>query len=370
VDWADGLFRRMAVARLPGSAAVREVEDLIAERLTTTGYRVERQSFRTSPARLRAVGVVGAGIGWCALAFFPLLILPFPGYIVTATGAAALAMVALAGVGVARRRPADPETVTANNIVATRSANPVCWLVAHSDSKAQRLSLQGRVVAFAALGLGAAGMAVCVIARLAGPLPVGVVAPWILLALAGGGAMSVSWSAGDSPGAVDNASGVIAVLVAAELARDGLDVGVLITGAEEYGMEGARAWTAAGSARGAVFVNFDGLDDRGAFNLMRHEPAGGEASPAAVSATGVFDAVAAAIQEGGHPLRPSRLPLGIFVDGSVLARAGMVGVTVSRGDWHTLGVVHTARDTADRTGTESAVEAGRMVHAALGELLG
>jgi Zn-dependent M28 family amino/carboxypeptidase len=182
--------------------------------------------------------------------------------------------------------------------------------------------------------------------------------------------MSVSWSAGDSPGAVDNASGIIAVLVAAELAREGLDVGVLITGAEEYGMEGARAWTAATARRGAVFVNFDGLDDRGAFNLMRHEPAGDEASPEAVSATAVFDTVAAALHDHGHPLRRSRLPLGIFVDGSVLARAGMVGVTVSRGDWHTLGVVHTPRDTADRTGTQSAVEAGRLVHQALGKLLG
>ena len=369
MDWADALFHRMAVPRLPGSAAVREVEDLIADRLTTTGYHVERQAFRTSPARLRAVGVVGAGLGWCALALFPLLVLPFPGYVVAATGTAALTMVALVGVGVAQRRPADPATVVANNIVATRSANPVCWLVAHSDSKAQRLSLRGRVVAFAALGLGTAGMAVCVIARVAGPMHVGVVAPWILLALAGGAAMSVSWSAGDSPGAVDNASGIIAVLVAAELARDGLDVGVLITGAEEYGMEGARAWTATAGPQG-VFVNFDGLDDRGAFNLMRHKPAGGGAPPGTVSATAVFDTVAAALHDHGHALRRSRLPLGIFVDGSVLAGAGMAGVTVSRGDWHTLGVVHTPRDTADRTGTRSAVEAGRLVHQALGKLFG
>lgn len=359
----------MAVPRLPGSAAVREVEDLIADRLTRTGYRVERQPFRTSPARLRAVGVVGAGVGWCALALFPLFILPFPGYLVAATGAAALATVALAGVGVARRRPAAPAGVGAHNIVATRSAHPVCWLVAHSDSKGQRVSLRGRVVAFAVLGLGVAGMAVCVIVRVGGPLPVGVVAPWILLALAGGGAMALSWSAGDSPGAVDNASGIIAVLVAAELARDGLDVGVLITGAEEYGMEGARAWTAAGGVRGTVFVNFDGLDERGAFNLMRHDPPAGRTAPGAVSAAAVFDAVAAALEASGHPLRRSRLPLGIFVDGSVLARAGMVGVTVSRGDWQTLSVVHTGRDTADRTGTRSAVEAGRLVHQALDALL-
>jgi hypothetical protein len=370
VDWADGLFRRLAVPRLPGSEAVGEIEDLIAERLTKTGYDVERQPFRASPARLRAVGVVGAGLGWCALALFPLLILPFPGLVVTATGAAALTMVALVGVGVARRSPADPNTVSANNIVGTRSAAPVCWLVAHSDSKAQKLSLRGRVVAFAALGLGTVGMTVCVLVRAAGPLPVGVVAPWLLLALAGGAAMSVSWSAGDSPGAVDNASGIIAVLVAAELARDGLDIGVLITGAEEYGMEGARAWTAAAGERGAAFVNFDGLDDRGAFNLMRHEPAGGGRTAGAVSAGAVFDAVAAALDTSGHPLRRSRLPLGIFVDGSVLAGAGMVGVTVSRGDWQTLGVVHTERDTADRTGVDSAVAAGRLVHQALGELLG
>jgi hypothetical protein len=369
VDWSDGLFRRVAVPRLPGSEAVRAVEDLIVDRLVATGYRVERQAFRTSVARLRAVGVVGAGLGWCALAFFPLLVLPFPGYVVAATGAAALAMVALVAVGVARRRPSETQAVAANNIIATRSATPACWLVAHSDSKAQRLSLRGRVVALAALGVGTVGLVVCLIIRVAGPLPDGAVAPWILFTLAGGAAMAVSWSAGDSPGAVDNASGIIAVLVAAELARDGLDVGVLITGAEEYGMEGARAWTAAAGPQG-VFVNFDGLDDRGAFNLMRHKPAGGGAPPGTVSATAVFDTVAAAIHDHGHALRRSRLPLGIFVDGSVLAGAGMAGVTVSRGDWHTLGVVHTPRDTADRTGTRSAVEAGRLVHQALGKLFG
>ncbi|MCZ6916373.1 MAG: M28 family peptidase [Gemmatimonadetes bacterium] len=369
MDWPDGLFRRVAVPRLPGSQAVRAVEDLIVDRLVATGYRVERQAFRTSVARLRAVGVVGAGLGWCALAFFPLFVLPFPGYVVAATGAAALAMVALVAVGVARRRPSETEAVAATNIIATRSATPACWLVAHSDSKAQKLSLRGRVVAFAALGLGTLGLVVCLIIRVAGPLPVGVVAPWILFTLAGGAAMAVSWSVGDSPGAVDNASGIIAVLVAAELARHRSDIGVLITGAEEYGMEGSRAWTAAGAPRG-VFVNFDGLDDRGAFTLMRHDPARTSASPEAVSGVAVFDAVSAALTDDGHGLRRSRLPLGIFVDGSVLAAAGMPGVTLSRGDWRTLGVVHTERDTADRAGVRSAVEAGRLVARAVDELLG
>lgn len=369
MDWADGLFRRMAVPRLPGSDAVREVENLIVDRLAETGYHVERQPFRTSPARLRAVGVVGAGLGWCALALFPLLILPFPGYLVAATGAAAMMMVALVAIGVARRGPAETEAVAANNIVATRSAHPTCWLVAHSDSKAQRLSLRGRVVAIAALGVGTVGMAVCLVLRVAGPMPVGMVAPWILLTLAGGAAMSLSWSAGDSPGAVDNASGIIAALVAAELARDRLDIGVLITGAEEYGMEGARAWTA-GSTRLGNFVNFDGLDDRGAFNLMRHQPAGDGATAGTVSTAALFAAVATAVSGDGHPLRRSRLPLGIFVDGSVLAAAGMAGVTLSRGNWGTLGVVHTARDTPDRVGVRTAVEAGRLVARALDELLG
>jgi len=60
----------------------------------------------------------------------------------------------------------------------------------------------------------------------------------------------------------------------------------------------------------------------------------------------------------------------VLVDGVVLARAGMPGVTVSRGDWSTLGVVHTAADAPERLDPAAAVQAGRAVAAALCRHLG
>jgi hypothetical protein len=43
---------------------------------------------------------------------------------------------------------------------------------------------------------------------------------------------------------------------------------------------------------------------------------------------------------------------------------------LSRGDWHTLGVVHTARDSADRVDLAAAIEAGRVAAVAARRLLG
>ena len=72
----------------------------------------------------------------------------------------------------------------------------------------------------------------------------------------------------------------------------------------------------------------------------------------------------------GHSVRKSPLPFGVFVDGSVLAAAGMIGCTLSRGTWATLGVVHTRRDTAARMDVEGAITAGTSVAETLSAVLG
>ena len=367
-DWAGPLFRRIAVPRAPGSAAVSMVEDIVADQLDAFGYEVRRQRFETGPHRLQAGTVAAIGVGWWALGLFPLLILPLPAWAVTVTGVSALAVVALLASRVARRGvKSGAAGIEATNVFAWRSASPRLWLVAHLDSKAQKLSLRARVIATLAVGLGATGLLACLMLRLMAPLPVAVIVPWVLLSLAGGAALSGPPLRGESAGAVDNASGIIAVLVAAERLRHRTDVGVLVTGAEEFGMEGARAWTQTEHARG-LFANVDGIDHVGRYNVMIHAPkhrgAGG------IDAADIADAVGAEVSSAGHRVRRSRLPLGVFVDGSVLAAAGMSGVTLSRGDWGTLGVVHTADDVFDRTTSESAVEAGVLLARAAASALG
>ncbi len=366
-DWAYDLFPRIAVPRLPGSRAVSKVEELVTERLRALGYEVRHQIFQTAPNSLRGAAVGSAGLGSCALVLFPLFVLPFPGWGVALTGAALLAMVGFLAAGVARRLVwADKSVVTATNVFGVGGSEPRFWLVAHSDSKGQRLSLRGRVMASVSLGLGAGGLVVLLALRVAGPLPIAAVAPWIVLMLVGGAAMAGSVLVGSSPGAVDNASGIIAVLVAAERLRDRSDIGVLITAAEEFGMEGARAWTQLDVASGS-FVNFDGLDSIGVVNVMLHLPRAGATREAA---TRLRVSISERLTEAGYTVRRSRLPLGVFVDGSVLAGGGLGGITVSRGNWTTLGVVHTARDTVERTDPKSAIDIGRIVAEAVPALFG
>lgn len=371
-NWVDDAFRRIAVPRLPGSAAADDVEHAIARQLAAFGYTVERLPFAARGHRLYAVSVAGAGFGWVALGLGPLLALPFPWWSVMITGLTALAAVGLVAFGVARGYIGPVgQVVRTVNLQGTRGeALPRVWLVAHSDSKAQRVSLGGRVLAVLALAAGVLGLVVLLGARSAGPLPIWAILPCVGLATAGGAALTGRPVRDGSPGAVDNATGVVAVLTAAEALKDRTDVGVLITGAEELGMEGARVWVRETPQTG-MFVNVDSVDARGRFNVLVHRPR-------ALSAPGRRGAgsarlageVVGALHRAGQPVRRGLLPPGVFVDGAVLAGAGMPGVTLSRGDWQTLRVIHTQRDRPDRTDPQPAVIAGRAVAVAVTRLLG
>jgi hypothetical protein len=344
------------------------VEQAVAERLAALGYQVEPVRFAAAPRRVMASVVAGAGLGWTALALSPLLLIALPGWPVALVGVVALGMVALVSHGVAQGHlPIPAPQVEATNLVGRRGS-PALWLVAHLDSKSQRVSLRGRVVGAVSAILGSAGLLAVLALRVIGPVHWGVVLAVVALLLLGGGILSLGVPGNLSPGAVDNATGVVAALVAAERLRHREDVGVVLTGAEEFGMEGARLWVAQQQPAGA-FVNFDGLDSRGRYRVQVHRPVGG-AGTSPLSATDVARAVAAALGDEGHDAAVRPLPLGTFVDGAVLARAGMPGVTLSRGDWQTLGVVHTARDVAQRVEPGAAVRAGYASARAADQLLG
>lgn len=370
-DWARDLFERIAVDRLPGTPGVRAAQDAIAAQLTSLGFHVRREPFLASTRPLAAVSVAGAGLGWTALAAAPLLAVPIGGWLVSAVGVATLAVVGLLAWGVAAGRLPGPwATADAVNLVAAPAtdAEPRVWLVAHADAKAQAFSLAGRVVAGAAAVAGALGLLALLAARLAGPVPLAAMLPVIGVAVAGGAVLSRSAPRAGSPGAVDNATGVVAVLIAAARLTGRRDVGVLITDAEEFGMEGARAWTRGrGQGRAAAFVNVDGVDARGAYRVMRHHRRGGGTAHGAAH---LAHALADALRTSGAPVRVGALPPGVLVDGAVLAAAGMAGVTLSRGDWRTLRVVHTPRDAARRVDLAAAAVAGEAVAASLTRLLG
>jgi hypothetical protein len=157
-----------------------------------------------------------------------------------------------------------------------------------------------------------------------------------------------------SPGALDDASGVAAVLLAAARVPRGTPLGVLLTSAEELGLAGSRAW-----ARGrppGVALNCDGVDDRGALVCMH-----GARAPARL--------LGAIARAGGPAVRRRRLLPGILTDSVALADAGWETVTVSRGTAATLARIHRPADRPDRLTGEGIAGAAALLAATIAELV-
>lgn len=237
------------------------------------------------------------------------------------------------------------------NLIAVRPrARVSVWLAAHYDSKGQPLSMATRLAAAALATLGALELVALVARGLLGSLH-----PGMLDLLAGAaGVAGILLLAGNrvtnrSAGAVDNATGVLAVLATLDALPPDAGVGVLLPDAEEYGMLGARALVRerANLFGDTCIVNFDGIDDRGFTIALVHR-----AGP-------TVERVAA----GLGARRARWLP--VLVDGLVLAGAAREAVTIMRGDWGTATIVHTPRDTAERLTLEGARSVAAGVAAAL-----
>jgi len=227
---------------------------------------------------------------------------------------------------------------------------PTVWLVAHNDTKSQTVPMLYRIASVVLLNLltGAAfGMA---LAQAAGATTVR--SYWLLLSLLAGLAALPSLMCivrNDSPGAVDNASGVAAVLLAAEQLAPHQSVGVLISSAEELGLAGAREW-AKGLAAGARVINCDTVDDPGTWLCMYTGARPGLAS--------LTETIA---RRSGLNLRVRRLLPGILADSVVFSDRGLESVTISRGSLATLARIHTRRDnSAALTGSSIGTAAALM----------
>ncbi|HEY2897749.1 MAG TPA: M28 family peptidase [Gemmatimonadaceae bacterium] len=214
---------------------------------------------------------------------------------------------------------------TGINLVATRGV-PDMWLVAHLDSKSQPIPIGVRAAAIIAcivLWIAATTLATLQLGGLTlAWLWVPVTTLGVLAALPVGGSMVGE----QSPGALDNASGVATVLRAAELIPHRQAIGVLLTSAEELGLAGARAW--AREAGRASAINVDGIDDAGSLRLVYS----GRKPRALLGRLGE-----------GWPAA-SRLPPGLLMDGVALADANWEVVNVSKGSWRTVSRIHTSRD--------------------------
>ena len=229
------------------------------------------------------------------------------------------------------------------NLIAVRPRVRVTtWLTAHYDSKGQPLSMSGRLLLVA---LAVAMIPAVLLATQAGA------SPWWWLALLAAPSLFLALNVvtDRSPGAVDNATGVLTVLAALDHLPPEAPVGAILLDAEELGLVGARALARerANLLHDTAVINFDGIDDRGTAVAFAHR--------LGVSTRRVADAL------GARPRR--RMP--VIVDGLALAAAARECLTIMKGDWVTMQVVHTPRDTANRLTLTGVAEVARAVAGSL-----
>jgi len=271
------LFRELAIPRLVGTPNHQKVREILKRELGARGFAVEEQAFAGKPSR----------------AFF----------------------------GV-------PSLVHGVNLIARPihpSAHPPIWLVAHYDSKGQPISMALRLIGFGALVLGLVMLLVAIIPA----------AAILALALA---IVSQNRINDNSPGALDNATALVAIFMTLDQLAGRSGIGVIFPDAEEYGLVGARALLAgrADLLADAAVINLDGLDDVGGTSAFIH------------GAGSVGVAVANAL--GARAWR--WLP--VIVDGIALARGCRECVSILRGNWRTLLVVHRPTDTTARVRLDGA----------------
>ncbi len=267
------LFRELAIPRLVGTPNHQRVREILQRELIARGFTVEQHVFSGRPAR----ALFGA-----------------------------------------------PRVVSGTNLIACRppdrpTTQPPVWLVAHYDSKGQPISMALRLLGFAALLV---GLLLVLLAPLLG----------LALLAAGTGIALLNRVNDNSPGALDNASALVAIFMAIDQLAARARVGVIFPDAEEYGLVGARALAV---ERGDLFaqssvINLDSLDDSGRATAFVHRP----------GRLGV--ALAQAVNARSWRWLP------VIVDGMALGRVARECVTIMKGNWRTMRVVHRPQDSTAR----------------------
>jgi hypothetical protein len=243
------------------------------------------------------------------------------------------------------------------NLEASRGT-PKVWLVAHIDSKSQTVPMLIRIASSVAGAVINAFALILILLSLFGmstPL-----SAWHVLALTAvvGALPSIfCFVRNESHGALDNATGVAAVLVASEAAAAPRDLGILITSGEELGLAGARVW-AAGASPEIVVVNCDTVDDAGSWRCMY---SGGK--PA-----GIARAAETIALELGFNVAIGRMIPGILADSMAFADRGIEAVTISRGNLSTLARIHTRRDNSTAIGGSGVADGGVLLSSLAKEL--
>ena len=239
-----------------------------------------------------------------------------------------------------------------------RRGSPRVWLVAHLDSKSQTIAMLVRIAGSIALALVMMLTLLVLLLSLIGVERIHALSPALQVAALVAALPGIScFVTNHSTGAVDNASGVVAAILASESASSPRDLGILITSGEELGLAGAREWASA-APREIQVLNCDTVDDRGRWRCMY---SGGR--PRQITRTARFVA-----DQQGAPLHVGRLIPGILADNMAFADKGIAAVTVSRGLLSTLARIHTRRYNSSMLTGKGAAEASALLSALAKEL--
>ena len=370
VQRARSLLTELARApRFAGSSEESEARQLCKANLERAGFECRELPFEYSEWPGRWGPPIAAAFQAFTILAVAHMAVHHGALSALAVGAVMLVALMFASTDVKRRWIArfPLERARSTNLEARRG-EPRVWLVAHLDSKSQTVPILVRIASSVVLAIVTVLSLIVLLLSLVGVrFPAMTWHGIALSAVLGALPSMLCFVQNHSNGAVDNASGVVAALLAAQSSAAPRDLGVVITSGEELGLAGARAWALTAlpfsaeqlSSKPEISIlNCDTVDEAGQWRCMYTGT-----RPDRIMATA--ETIAAAL---GVRVRAGRLIPGILADSMVFADRGLKAVTVARGTLKTLARIHTRRDNSNTLTGNGAAEASAILSALAKEL--
>lgn len=379
LDFATSISR----PRLCGTSEERAVAQVVKKSLADAGLGMSEEFFEFRPVAdnlLRVsllvshAGLAAVGIGlwkdvrlaWGALAFCASLAVLLP-WLIRRVFHGSIR-------DCAETDPPRRGWIRSSNIAARADGpadGPLFIFMAHYDSKSQSLSLGGRIALFRWARTAAFGYLGVSLARL-----FDTAVPLEFIAFAGGVVFVLSLplyllrTHNQSPGAMDNASGVGALVEMARIwkglpgAKQARAVFLAVSG-EEFGMTGSQAWVrrhidALRQEKKLRVLNLDGVGYAGAVWVV---PARGPES----GGVSMSDALVGAGKAVGVDVRPFPPSVGLMTDHSSFTRERLACATLLTHSWLAKRL-HTAADAAETLKIEGFEKVGRVAVRVVEEL--
>jgi len=370
VQRAKGLLTELARApRFAGSSEESEARQLCKAELERAGFECRELPFEYSEWPGRWGPPFAAAFQAFTILAVAHMAVHHGALSALAVGAAMLIALVLSSTDVKRRWIARfPLGRARSTNLEARRGEPKVWLVAHLDSKSQTVPILVRIASSVVLAIVMVLSLIVLLLSLVGvSFPVMIWHAVALAAVLGALPSMLCFVRNQSNGAVDNASGVVAALLASQSDAAPRDLGVVITSGEELGLAGARAW-----ARSALPFSVEQLASKPEISILNCDTVD-EAGQWRCMYTGkrpdrIMDAAETIAGALGVWVRMGRLIPGILADSMVFADRGLKAVTLARGTLKTLARIHTRRDNSNTLTGNGAAEASAILSALAKEL--